>query len=328
MSSSKYAVTAEKFNSISSGRAVTRFPLSWNQVFVLPEWLELWWRHFGGEYELELCGVRESGELIGISPLMIKGKTAFLIGSEDVCDYLDFVVSQGKEQVFFKTLLGHLKKEGIDCVDLMPVRPDSTVYAHLAPIARESGCEVFLSKADVSLEMDLPVAWDDYLYLLNGKQRHEIRRKFRRLHEAGDINYRVVQEFHETVKTIDLFFTLFIESREDKAAFMSERMRSFFRQMVESLSKLNILKLYILAIDSEPAAIVLCFDYNSTVYLYNSGYDPKFRSLSVGLLCKALSIRESIREKRRRFDFLKGAEDYKYRMGGTEVPLYSCRITL
>jgi CelD/BcsL family acetyltransferase involved in cellulose biosynthesis len=48
----------------------------------------------------------------------------------------------------------------------------------------------------------------------------------------------------------------------------------------------------------------------------------------VGLLCKVLCIKESIQEGKKRFDFLKGAETYKYHLGGGEVPLYSCQITI
>jgi CelD/BcsL family acetyltransferase involved in cellulose biosynthesis len=67
---------------------------------------------------------------------------------------------------------------------------------------------------------------------------------------------------------------------------------------------------------------------NSTRHLYNSGFDPRFRSLSVGLMCKVLSLKDAIEKGCKNYDFLKGAETYKYRLGGREVPLYNCRIRL
>ncbi len=297
-------------------------------MFSLPGWLRVWWQHFRADFDLNLCAVRKQDDLLGIAPLMIDGENAFFVGSDDVCDYLDFIVVPGEEQAFFETLLTHLKRQGIRQLDLTSVRPDSTVYAHLAPIARHSGFDVFCNKVDVSLELDLPTAWDDYLFMLNGKQRHEIRRKFRRLYDAADISFRVFHEWNDIRDRIDLFFTLFRESREDKAIFMTEQMHAFFLELVDALSKLNILKLKILELDSTPAAMVLCFDYNSTIYLYNSGYNPRYQSLSVGALCKALSIKESISEGKKRYDFLKGDEVYKHRMGGREVQLYRCRIAL
>jgi hypothetical protein len=64
------------------------------------------------------------------------------------------------------------------------------------------------------------------------------------------------------------------------------------------------------------------------VYLYNSGYDPTHSYLSVGLLSKVLSLKDSIDAGRNTCDFLKGAEEYKYRLGGREIPIYSCHIAL
>jgi len=94
------------------------------------------------------------------------------------------------------------------------------------------------------------------------------------------------------------------------------------------MAEAGLLRMCILEIDRTPAAMVMCFDYDNCVYLYNSGYNPEYRSLSAGLLSKALCIKESIQNGRERFDFLKGDETYKYRLGGTEVPLYRCQITM
>jgi CelD/BcsL family acetyltransferase involved in cellulose biosynthesis len=72
----------------------------------------------------------------------------------------------------------------------------------------------------------------------------------------------------------------------------------------------------------------MCFEYNDCIYLYNSGYDPRYTSLSAGLLSKVLAIKDSIERGVKRFDFLKGAETYKYHLGGKEVPLYRCQIAV
>ena len=83
-----------------------------------------------------------------------------------------------------------------------------------------------------------------------------------------------------------------------------------------------------LDIDGVPAAGVMCFDYKHTIFLYNNGYDPRFGHLSVGLLSKVYSIKDSIEQKRLRYDLLKGNEVYKKRLGSTPVPLYRLKIDL
>ena len=94
------------------------------------------------------------------------------------------------------------------------------------------------------------------------------------------------------------------------------------------MARANLLKLYFLDLDGTPTAAVMCFDHDSTVYLYNNGYDGRFSSLSVGLLSKVLSIKESIRRGKKKFDFLKGTEEYKHRLGGKPVPLYRCQVKI
>ena len=83
-----------------------------------------------------------------------------------------------------------------------------------------------------------------------------------------------------------------------------------------------------LDLNAAPVAVSMCFDYNDTLHLYNSGFDPRYRALSAGLLCKVLSLKDAIERGRQKYDFLKGAETYKYRLGGREVPLVRCRIEL
>ncbi len=94
------------------------------------------------------------------------------------------------------------------------------------------------------------------------------------------------------------------------------------------MAEIGLLRFGILQLDKVPMAMTIGFDYNGSRYLYNSAYDPQFNYLSVGLLCKVLCIKESIEKGRKKWDFLKGKEPYKYQLGGQEVLLYRCQITI
>jgi CelD/BcsL family acetyltransferase involved in cellulose biosynthesis len=265
---------------------------------------------------------------MGIAPLLVKGEEASFIGSADVCDYLDFVVAPGKEQDFFDAILEDLRQKGIGRLDLCCLRPDSTAATALVGMAENRGYEVSCEQGDVTFELDLPSTWDEYLAMLSTKQRHEVRRKLRRLQQAGDANYRLVDGGEALPQVMDVFLKLFREAGEGKAAFMTPRMESFFVSLAEAMAEAGLLKFGILEFNASPVAAVMCFDYEDNIYLYNSGYDPQYSSLSVGLLSKVLCIRDSIERGKKRFDFLKGREAYKYRLGGREVPICNCRIVL
>jgi CelD/BcsL family acetyltransferase involved in cellulose biosynthesis len=198
----------------------------------------------------------------------------------------------------------------------------------LLPVAEKTGCRISYEANDMSYELALPGSWDDYLTILSGKERHEIRRKLRRLYEGGQISYRLVDNAFSVNKEMETFLELFRSNRSDKAEFMDDRMVSFFKELAEALNEARILKLFFLDLDERTVAATMCFNYHSAMYLYNNGYDKRFGSLSVGLLGKVLSIRESIQSGKKTYDFLKGAEVYKKRLGGQPIQLYQYLIEL
>jgi len=325
---SDHILTFESFDSLASYWLKPRSPLKWDCIFVLPVWLEVWWRVFGTRVDPYLCAVKQRGTIIGIAPLLLKEEEACLMGSTDVCDCLDFVIAPGSEHDFFNILLDDLIQKGIRRLSLRPLRPDSTVLTHLVGVADEHGYEASCKVEDVSLELDLPPTWEEYLRILNQKQRHEVRRKLRRLRETGEVSYRIIEGSEDIVDAIDLFLKFFRKSKKDKEIFMTTKRESFFRSMAKAMAQARLLRIGILELDAQPLAAIMCFDYNGTVYLYNNGYDPQYRSLSVGLISKILCIKDSIERGRRKFDFLKGAEEYKYRLGGKEISLQGCQIVL
>jgi len=283
---------------------------------------------FGDEAEMYLGAVRQGEEIIGIAPLQVKEEKASFIGSADVCDYLDFVVTPGMEVDFFNTLLDDLKQKGINRLDLESLRFDSTVLTSLVGIAQNRKYEVLYQPEDVSMDLDLPSTWEEYLAILTSKQRHEVRRKLRRLLEAGEVDYHTVEDSAAVREVMNTFLKMFSESRSDKATFLTSQIESFFRLLADTLAEAGILRFGVLALDSIPMPAIIYFDYNDCIYLYNSGYDPQYNSLSAGLLSKVLCIKKSIEEGKKRFDFLKGNETYKYHLGGREIPLYNCQITI
>jgi len=327
-SATSYTAQPETFDSLKVYWRQSGQGLRWDCLFVLPAWLKVWWHHFGNGSKPFVLSISSEDRLLGIAPTRIKGDTVQFLGDASVCDYLDFVVCPERVEDFYRVILHHLKKRGIRRLALEAVREDSSTYTDLLPLARQMGYPVKCESQDVSFEMRLPNQWDEYIGNLNGKERHEIRRKLRRLDEAGRMNFRLVDQRTALESEMDTFLMLFRSNRKDKAGFMSDRMSAFFRDLAVSFSKERILKIFFLEMDAKPAAAVMCFDYQSTRYLYNNGYDQQYRPLSVGTISKVLSIKEGIRSKKKMFDFLKGSERYKHRLGGKPVAIYRCEVEI
>ena len=302
--------------------------LDWSCLCCLPFWLESWWRAFGGADRPHLAEVWDGADLLGLAPLRIGGRTVSFLGDPDVCDYQDFVVRPGREAEFCARLLDHLAGQDLAVMDLRAVRPESLTLVHLAPAARLRGWDVEQTREDVTVEISQPGTWEAYLAALDGKQRHEVRRKMRRLEEAGRVDYCLVTRPDEAAARFDGFLEMFRASRGDKNDFLTPAREAFFRSLAAAAATWGRLGLGVLELDGTAAAMVWCFEHRGAVHLYNNGYRPELRHLNVGTLSKVLSIKEAISRGAGRYEFLRGSEIYKFRLGGAETPVYRCRINM
>lgn len=304
--------------------------LNWPHVFILPAWLKSWWEAFGAGSQPHLRSIWDGNNLIGIAPLMDAGGTLKLIGSAEVCDYLDFMVRPGQENAFFQALFSSLHQEGYKKLFLEAQRPDAACFSALAGglINSEIRARFDFYRENEAYEMHLPETWEGYLGLLSKKQRHEVRRKLRRLErESSSFSYRLVEE-NRAVQQFTPTFLELLQHNPEKAQFLSSQMEGYFKALIENMTRIGLARFGLLDIDGVTAAAVLYFDYGGRIYLYNSGFLPEYRPLSAGLLSKALLIKKSIEQRRQVYDFLKGREVYKNRLGGRAVPVYGVEVFL
>ncbi len=303
-------------------------------LFLTPQWQEVWWRHFGTTLELCLLLARdETGALRGIAPLYIQEEAGRrilrLIGGLEVSDYLDLVVARGQEsevyRAFWEYLLAELSWDLLDLHCLPSASP--------TPEALRRVCEGCLPE-DFAIELEeaapyipLPEDWEAYLTTLDKKQRHEIRRKVRRAEAEAEVRWSRLQEPAGLEEAVETFIRLHRASHSEKEAFMTPQMAAFFRDMARMTWEAGWLNLYTLWLDGRPAASLWCFDYGGDLLLYNSGFDPTWRpELSSGIVLLAYCIQDAIARRKRRFDFLRGSESYKYRFGAVDGAVYHLTV--
>ena len=297
-------------------------------LFLTPQWQRVWWEQFGDGAEMLLLCFKKNDHMEGIAPLARHNGTISLIGDKDVCDYNDFLVSRGAESRFYSSLLDHLDKEGWQTMELLSLTESSPTLSWLPDLARERGYSVEVRQEDVSPGLSLPDTWEAYVAGLSKKDRHELRRKLRRLESAeGDVRYYKVSDPEGVERDMEDFFSLMRNSREDKYHFLTEPREQFFRSMAREMASIGIFKLFFLELNGERVASALCFDYGQSRLLYNSGYDPKHSYYSVGLLLKAFAVKDAIEEGKDYFDFLRGSEPYKYDLGAQDRTLYQMVVT-
>ncbi|HSJ27334.1 MAG TPA: GNAT family N-acetyltransferase [Acidimicrobiia bacterium] len=170
----------------------------------------------------------------------------------------------------------------------------------------------------VTAVVDISAGYDAYLDAIGKKQRHEVRRKRRRYEdEVGDLIHEV---HHAHDWALEEFFRLHRLSAGDKGEFMTAEHERFFR----TLAAQEGWRIDVLRMPGEDRATATLFSYvdDEGVYLYNSAYDPALRDASPGVAIVGSMIEQACHEGVPRFDFLKGDEVYKFRLGAHERPLY------
>ena len=297
-------------------------------VFVTPWWQKTWWDNFGGsETRPYILSVYDGDELLGIAPLMSDGDKLTFLGDKDLSDYFDFVVLQDRVDRFFPALWEHLSDAGWTTLDLPSLPVGSPALEYLPNLAKDANMSVAIEEEETTPTAELPSTWDEFLLGLRKKDRHELRRKIRRLDRENTHRQYVADDGEVLNGSMQDFFRLLRASRDDKNEFLTPERETFFLDIArESLSR-DQFRLSFLEVDGENVAACICFDYGGDYLLYNSGYDPSYSRLSVGLINKALSLQLAIEEGRKTFNFLKGNERYKYNLGGQDELVFRLTIT-
>ena len=298
-----------------------------NTLFLTSQWQKVWWDTFGEGHTM--CGFTypEPNEISAIASLAKSGDTVSFIGSEDTFDYNDFLIRPGHEVGFYQTLLDCMEEQKFGMLRLVSLRETSPTLQILPDLARKHGYTVEVKEEDVTSGIGLPSTWDEYLSLLNKKDRHELRRKIRRMDSQTDWKWYSLSEPTDVNERLGEFIKLMRQSRADKDEFMTPERERFFYNITQRMSELGLLQLYFLHMDGVTVATSLCFDYGGSRLLYNSGYDPEYAYYSVGLLLNAMCLKDAIEQGLTYFDFLRGPEPYKAHLGGQQRNLYQMVVT-
>ncbi|HWE63816.1 MAG TPA: GNAT family N-acetyltransferase, partial [Chloroflexota bacterium] len=295
--------------------------------FLRNEWQQLWWRHFGHDFSPRVVTARDgSGHLVGVAPLMAprhdSESTLSFIGGTEIADYLDLIVerSQAREVrgVLLRAVCEHLPWRTLDLHCLPEGSGTVAAVQELASPAVHVTQEV----EDVSPTVALGGSWDAYLASLRKKDRHELRRKLRRAIDDLGAHWQTLQAPAELPAALDAFVDLHRRSSTVKAAFMTEAMAAYFRELAAMTLASGQLRMGILWAGDQALSTAMGFAYGDRLYLYNSGFDPAYAAHSVGIAAVGLLLRAAADEGLALFDFLQGNEAYKYTLGAQDHPVY------
>ena len=336
-----------KFEFIDSPAVFDGLASEWNDLlarsvtdvpFLRHEYLRAWWSSLGGgewaSAELRIVTSRDaSSRLVGLAPLMRltggDGPRLHLLGSFEISDYLDLIVPPAQAESFVRGLLDFLGDEpdgSWQALDLYNLRAASPIRRLVLETAEGRGWRATEEPLQPCPAITLPRSWEEYLQSLDKKQRHELRRKMRRAAaHSPAVEMRWIDQGEDLESATQAFLEL-MRLDPQKSRFLTEAMEVAFRRLAAEAKQGDWLRLAFLEVGGDPAAGYLFFDYRNRLWIYNSCLNPAFSELSPGWVLTGLLIQWAIEQGREVFDFLRGGEDYKYRLGGVADSIYRVRV--
>jgi CelD/BcsL family acetyltransferase involved in cellulose biosynthesis len=215
-----------------------------------------------------------------------------------------------------------------DAVDLRRLRCGDPAAEALAGAFGEremtEGWTLNVEREDVCPVVTLPDGsdMDTYLATLGKKERHEIRRKVRRAEAVGEIR---LTESLDPIADLDAFIDLHQKRWGELGLFPDtaggEQSRVFARRLFELHGADGPLRLAFLTVGDRRIAAGIHFETADGYLYYNAGIDPDARDLSPGVLTVYAYVRQALEAGKRRLDFLRGDEPYKYEWGAVDEPI-------
>ncbi len=275
--------------------------------------------------------VRQGGRVAGIAPLALRrdlpARVLCMIGKEPG-DYWDVIAAPGDRDNVALAVGGELAR--------LAGRWDAGIFSCLPPESRtlerftSAGLRIFRREPVASPAIELPSTFDAYLASLPAGHRQNLRRHLRRL-DGGDVVLRHVDDPADARDVLQRWRAL--RSRQwrvrGKLITPAHEQEHFHRFMLDAVTRLLDVELAVVwefSWRERVVGVYVNFADSRSFYWYLGGFDPDCAQLGLGKIAVGAGIRASIEAGRRRFDFTRGEDAYKYWYGAVDRHLASVVI--
>ncbi|MCU1296672.1 MAG: hypothetical protein JWO91_950 [Acidobacteriaceae bacterium] len=303
--------------------------------FQRPEWILSWIHAFRPEQPL-IVEVRDGSRLIGVAPFLIYKEGADrilgLMGG-GVSDYLDILVEG--------TSVGDnaLNEDGIprtlsailSCITQSEFPWDVlnlTDLSSASPLLTIDEDGIRSSHHDVCTQLLVPPDAEHIREVISKHKYENLRNARFRLQREGTAHIEFATQ--ETLSEfLDALFELHRtrwEQNGQPGVLADEKSQGFHREVARELLRLGVLRFYGLRLGGHLVAMLYSFFEREVVYCYLQGFDPGYAKLSTGTLLLGTAIEDALHQGKKRIDFLRGQESYKYNWGVKDSATFRIQV--
>lgn len=301
-------------------RAPTRTPfLTW-------DWSRLWWQHFKDRFQLRIGVLRDSRhEVVAIAPFVLgRDETGprkhlrhlTLLGGlgEVFSEGQDFLLTaEDAERLVprFRELFRALRSEW-DIVDMPMLHDESITRPHIQRLLEQTGMAAHRSTPHVDYMLRLPATFEELLGTVSGNRRSDFRSKWKRLmnrHAGRAIIAGQEMPYESSMNA--LFDVHRLRFENIQSTFVSERAMAFHHALAREWMPAGKCLVTLLEADGVIAAGRYGFIHNNRYWDYQSGFDDRFKALSVGQLAMLWTAEHAISLGLSEYDHLAGDQPHK-----------------
>jgi CelD/BcsL family acetyltransferase involved in cellulose biosynthesis len=298
--------------------------------FLSHEWVTSWWRHWGGHHRLLVITIRNRvGRLVAVAPFAIQqsrlGKwgpraLSFITTHAFIGSYhLNLLMDPEYEAVSIQAIASMVEQRRTEWDFIAFTLSDqvSTPLKRFCDRLRSAGMtEKIVETQSVACPYaELPPSFEEYLKGVGSNVRYNFRRRRRALEREG-IEFVALKERGEILGQFGELFRLHRLRFEGRGIMNSDLLRSgvyeFHLEAAAQLAESGMASLLLLKVRGQAIAALYGFSAGKTFSFYQAGMDPAWARLSVGLVMMGCSIEEAIRSGHDEYDFLGGANPYKF----------------
>lgn len=299
--------------------------------FQSPDWIIPWWKVFGAG-KLFILYVRHNQRLIGFAPLYIYRlkdsglRQAALIGTGN-SDYLDILSEDGFAEIVTEAIYTYLAANHSewDICYFQGLKEKSP----LLKIREAAGITIRTMPFEVCPVSNLPENIEELFSVLPVSFRKNTIRARNNLDKQGELTYETA-----TDRTLDEFlFNLFKlhkkswEGRNASGVLDGEAIKTFHRESSKRFLKSSSLRLSRLRYNGKAIAAAYSMIKYPVLYYYIGGFDPDMKKFSPGSVLLLYIMEDIINAGFKQFDFLMGAEEYKYNWGAKDKRIFKMIIS-
>jgi predicted N-acyltransferase len=198
----------------------------------------------------------------------------------------------------------------------------------LMSIFSKEGRTVRLVEQAVCPAIQFTGGWDHYARQLSSNFRSQIRRHHKRIVNHDTVSFRLIGVAEADAFTAELIRLnrTRMQDKGDVSSLEEEAFREFLHEAVPYMAREGLAWMDVVESGGDTFGAALNFVHGDTVYYYMGGFAEDAKSLRPGTALFVQVIQRSIERGLDQYDFLRGAENYKYRWGATDVPTYQVTV--